>query len=72
MILRDQELAQTINRLLNEDRDACGLTNEAHAAHLGISEPTYYRIRKGRVHKTAAVLIAILLRRVPAAASLAA
>lgn len=63
MGLRNDKLTSAINELLDKDRDAQGLTNEAHAERLGISIPTYYRLRRGQIHKSAAVLVEVMLRR---------
>ena len=63
------DMSTTISSMLRAERHERQLTIREHAALLGISAPTYFRIQAGKVDKTAQALVRIAMSRASRATS---
>ena len=54
---------QAVIKALNDERIMQGLTISEHAELIGISTPTYFRIRRGRINRTTRLLLRLALSR---------
>ena len=61
MTMPANEVVATISRLIRAERVAQQLTIREHAELLGISMPTYFRIQRGQIDKTAQALVRIAM-----------